>query len=309
MQNRAHSGQRDRLGAGVNARDISHRPAFLTFRLDVVGIEPKAQCTSSMSAGVCHLPDAEGCMSRAERFRLVRELGSRAVPTWAALDSQGQGRNALVVVERIARGGDYGDAEIGDWVRDARRLGKLEHPNVAQGSKTVVIRGDEVLVASDYVDGVKWSEFGLGPQRPSLEVTLRVFVDVLAGLGALHDLRDEAKQPLRLMHGELTPECVIVGPEGMTRVVSACRVRSAIARPGRAGSAYLAPEILLADDSADSRADVYSVGVMLWEAHLRDDLSSRTPNPPPSSHTFSAAAFRVQLCPRGTRGPSRSSTS
>ena len=214
--------------------------------------------------------DTKGA-TRAERFRLVRELGSRAVPAWAALDAQVTGRRALVVVERIARGGEYGDEEIGDWVRDARRLAKLEHPNVAK-VREVVIRGDEVLVASDFVDGVRWGELASAasasqlPQLPSLEVTLRIFVDVLGGLGAVHDLRDEQGQPLRLMHGELTPECVIVGSEGVTRIVSACRLRSATARPGRAGSAYLAPEILLADDSADVRADVYSVGVMLWEA-------------------------------------------
>jgi eukaryotic-like serine/threonine-protein kinase len=210
------------------------------------------------------LSDARN-VSRAERFRLVRELGSRAVPTWAALDSQATGRRALVVVERVSRGGEYGDEEIGDWVRDARRLAKLEHPNMAK-IREVVIRGDDVLVASDYVDGVRWSEIASAAQVPSLEVTLRIFIDVLAGLSALHDLRDEQQQPLRLMHGELTPECIVVGSEGVSKVVSACRLRSATARPGRAGSAYLAPEVLLADDSADSRADVYSVGVMLWEA-------------------------------------------
>lgn len=150
-------------------------------------------------------------------------------------------------------------------MRDARRLSKLEHPNMAK-VRDVVIRGEEVLVASDYVDGVRWSELASTTRLPSLEVTLRVFIDVLAGLSALHDLRDEDRQALRLMHGELTPECIVVGSEGVSKLVSACRLRSATARPGRAGSAYLAPEILLADDSADSRADVYSVGVMLWEA-------------------------------------------
>ncbi len=231
-------------------------------------------------------------MSR-DRYRLVRELGSRVVPTWAALDSQAASRNALVVIERIARGGEYGDADIGDWVRDARRLARLEHPNVAR-VRDVVIRGEEVLVASDFVDGVKWSDLAAGSQRPSLEVTLRVFLDVLAGLSALHDLRDEHREPLRLMHGELTPECIIVGPEGVSRIVSACRLRSATARPGRAGSAYLAPEILLADDSADARADVYSVGVMLWEA-----LSGRPlfPNTQPAAIVTHLLSGRI---PRAT---------
>ncbi|HEX3343663.1 MAG TPA: hypothetical protein VHS09_03780 [Polyangiaceae bacterium] len=56
---------------------------------------------------------------------MLRELGSRVVPACAALDTQPDGRTVLVVVERVARGGVYGDQEIADWVRDARRLATL----------------------------------------------------------------------------------------------------------------------------------------------------------------------------------------
>ena len=199
----------------------------------------------------------------ADRFRLLRELGARPVPTWAALESLPTGRSQLVVVERVARGGAYGDQEIADWVRDARRIATLEHPNVGR-VRDVLIRGDEVLVASEYVDGVRWSE--LVAQSIPLELTLRVFLDILAGLSALHNLRDAKRQPLKLVHGELTPQCVIVGLDGVTRLVGACRAKSSAAEPGRSGAGYLAPEVLLADDSADARADLFSVGVMLWEA-------------------------------------------
>jgi serine/threonine-protein kinase len=197
-----------------------------------------------------------------------------------------------VVVERIERGGEHGEQDVETWVRDARHLQRLEHPNVAR-VRDVVVSTDEVLVVGEFVDGVRWSELASGVRTPSLEIALRVFTDVLGGLGALHDLRDENGRPLGLMHGELTPECIVVGSDGVTRIVSPSRLRSATARPGRAGSAYLAPEILLADDTANARADVYSAGVMLWEAlsgrplfpntqpaavltHL---LSGRTPSP------------------------------
>jgi hypothetical protein len=43
-------------------------------------------------------------------------------------------------------------------------------------------------------------------------------------------------------------------------------MRAGTASPTGSASGYLAPEVLLADDAADGRADVYSVGVMLWEA-------------------------------------------
>ena len=91
------------------------------------------------------------------------------VPAWAALDSPPDAAKAqLVVVERIERGGAYNDQEIGDWVRDARRLATLEHPNVGR-VRDIVIRGEEVLVVSDFLDGVRWSELtARAPARRSL---------------------------------------------------------------------------------------------------------------------------------------------
>ncbi|MGD0524323.1 MAG: protein kinase [Polyangiaceae bacterium] len=221
---------------------------------------------------------------------MLRELGSRVVPACAALDTSPDGRTTLVVLERVARGATYGDQEIADWVRDARRLATLEHPNVAR-IRDVVIRGEEVYVVGEFVDGVRWSELVASQPRVSLELSLRVLVDVLSGLSAVHNLRDAKREPLKLVHGELTPDCVVVGLDGVARIVSTCRVHSATARPGRDGSAYLAPEVLLADETADARADVYSAGVMLWEA-----LSGRPlfPNTQPSAIVTHLLSGKVQ---------------
>jgi eukaryotic-like serine/threonine-protein kinase len=233
-------------------------------------------------------PDPGGS-PQPESFRLLRELGARVVPTWAAHDLRAEAGKQLVVVERIERGGPYSDQEIADWVRDARRMATLEHPNVGR-LRDVVIRSEDVLVVADFVDGVRWSELSSAADRPSLEVALRVLIDALSGLSALHNLRDAKREPLKLFHAELTPECIIVSADGVARIVSACRVKSARARPGRGGSAYLAPEILLEDDSADARADVYSAGVMLWEA-----LSGRPlfPNTQPSAIVTHLLSGRV----------------
>jgi serine/threonine-protein kinase len=226
-----------------------------------------------------------------ERFRLVRPLGARVVPSWAALDASAGSQLRLVVVERVNRGAEYGDQEIADWVRDARRIATLEHPNVAR-VHDVVIAGEEVCVVSDYVDGVRWMELVAAEPRPPLEVALRVVVDVLTGLSAIHNLRDAKREPLKLVHGELTPECIVVGLDGTSRIVSTARLRSATARPGQSGSAYLAPEILLADESADARADVYGIGVILWEL-----LSGRPlfPNTQPAAIVTHLLSGRVPL--------------
>jgi hypothetical protein len=198
------------------------------------------------------------------RVRLLRELGEQVVPAWAALDSRAAEGARLVVVERVEREA-FDDGEIADWIRDARRLSALEHPNVAR-VRDVVIRRSDVLVVSEFVDGVRWTNFAASAP---LETALRVLVDALTGLSAIHNLRDPGdprRQPFKLVHSGLTPDCIVVGLDGVSRVVGASRPRSATARLAGSGSAYLAPEVLLEDESADARADIYSVGVLLWEA-------------------------------------------
>jgi hypothetical protein len=232
-------------------------------------------------------PDARGQASD-ERLRLLRELGTQAVPTWAALESRVDADARLVVVERAERDA-FEDGEIADWIRDARRLSALDHPNVAR-VRDVIIRSRDILVVSEFVDGVRWRELGA---TAALETALRVFVDALTGLSALHNLRDAGdpkRQLFKLVHGGLTPDCIIVGLDGIARVVGASRPRSATARLAGTGSAYLAPEVLLEDDSADARADVYSIGVMLWEA-----MSQRRflPNLQPSAIVTQLLSGRV----------------
>ena len=232
-------------------------------------------------------PDAHAGASD-ERLRLLRELGEQAVPAWAALDPRADGSTRLVVAERAERAA-FEDGEIADWIRDARRLSTLEHPNVAR-VQDVVIRSGDVLVVSEFIDGVRWNEIAA---TATLETALRIVADTLAGLSAIHSLRDPAdpkRQLFRLVHGALTPDCVVVGLDGVARIVGASRPRSATARLAGTRSAYLAPEVLLEDDSADARADVYSVGVLLWEA-----LSQRRflPNLQPSAIVTQLLSGRV----------------
>jgi serine/threonine-protein kinase len=184
---------------------------------------------------------------------------------YAALDAQSGSRSPLVVVERLPRGEAHPDPQLGEWARDAKRLGTLEHANVAR-VREVIVRSDEVLVVGEFLDGVLWSELGAVSPPPPLEVALRVFVDALSGLSAVHNLRDAKREPLKLFHGELTPGCVVACLDGVTRIIGTCRPRSSGPQHEHDGSAYLAPEILLGDRTAGARADVYSVGAMLWEA-------------------------------------------
>jgi serine/threonine-protein kinase len=97
-----------------------------------------------------------------------------------------------------------------------------------------------------------------------LSRALRILLDLLAGLTALHETQTEAGAGF--VHGELSPAFVRVDQQGIARLVPLApwhfRADSA-PLPEHLG--HVAPERLLGD-AIDRRADVFSAGVLLWEA-------------------------------------------
>jgi serine/threonine-protein kinase len=152
-----------------------------------------------------------------------------------------------------------------EFLHEARRIATLAHPNIALVRK-VVVRDEHIVVVGDFLDGeILASLWPFHRGAMPLEIALRVLVDVLGGVGALHGLRDTRQRPMAVAHGEIAPGTILVGADGSARVLHAIARRAPGARPDPASLPYLAPEVR-EQDSYDSRADVFSVGVLLWEA-------------------------------------------
>ncbi|MBW2453516.1 MAG: serine/threonine protein kinase [Deltaproteobacteria bacterium] len=160
------------------------------------------------------------------------------------------------------------------FLDEARLAARIRHPNVVA---TLDVDQDDQgpFLVMEFVEGPTLAQMvkHLRKERQTLplEVTLRIVVDTLNGLHAAHELTGKDKQPLSLVHRDVSPSNVIVGFDGITRLtdfgVARARVRlhstrnSAVKRK----LAYLPPEQLTEDD-VDRRADIYAAGVVLWEA-------------------------------------------
>ncbi len=111
--------------------------------------------------------------------------------------------------------------------------------------------------------------FDLPPARGlagyGLARALRILLDVLTGLSALHDTRTDAGLPF--VHGELVPALIRVDGSGAARLMPLApwhwSAKGKLPASERVG--HLSPERLLGD-AIDQRADVFSAGVLLWEA-------------------------------------------
>jgi hypothetical protein len=197
-------------------------------------------------------------------YELVGTLGSRPNPVHVVRQpAPAGGRPLLFVAEVFAGAARADDGRGAELLRDARRIATLASPNLAR-VKEVVTRGDDLVVYGELLDGEKLQELWR-PDGLPLEIALRAIVDALTGLGALHNLRDAKQQPMKLAHGELSPATVLLGLDGVARVLHAIARRAPGVRPDTQSVGYMSPEVL-SGEAFDQRADVFSAGVMLWEA-------------------------------------------
>lgn len=203
-------------------------------------------------------------------YRLLRGISHGLTGTsYLAVSERGAADARLVVAKELRplRGRAWNEA-----MRTYAQLAtRLEHPNVAR-TFGIVRHAGSYYWLTEYVDGQPFSRLvqasRLTPQVP-LRARLLVIRDMLMGLDAAHRLQDSRGRSLALAHGGLRPSNVLVGYDGTVRVVGfgiAPLVGSVMdwrEEPSRLR--YAAPE-QLSSQEIDARADVFSVGVMLWEA-------------------------------------------
>ena len=188
---------------------------------------------------------------------------------WLAAHRGSAGLTKLLVVKQL-RNEFTGDAHFRSmFLEEARLAAKLNHPNVVQ---TLEVReqGQALFLIMEYLEGQ--SLYSLyARRRPPPDFSLAILTSVCAGLHHAHELADYDGTPLCMVHRDVCPQNVIVTYAGQVKVVDfgiakANTQTQSAERPslrGRVG--YLSPE-QAAQAPLDRRADVFSVGVMLWEA-------------------------------------------
>ena len=103
-----------------------------------------------------------------------------------------------------------------------------------------------------------------------VRIAVAIVGAVLAGLHAAHETRDEKGEPLRIVHRGVSPQNVIVGVDGIPRLldfgIAKARSCAHVTRAGlfKGKLAYMAPEQVRAEE-VTLAADIYGAGVLLRE--------------------------------------------
>ena len=160
------------------------------------------------------------------------------------------------------------------FLDEARLAARVRHPNVV-ATLDVVAKGGELFLVMDYVQGETLARLlsatAKQQQRMPLPVVATILSGVLHGLHAAHEAKDEQGQPLGIVHRDVSPQNVIVGVDGVPRVldfgVAKAVGRLQTTREGQLKGklSYMAPEQIRGHE-ATRRTDVYAASVVLWEA-------------------------------------------
>ena len=133
---------------------------------------------------------------------------------------------------------------------------------------------DTLYLAMEYLAGwpllTVFDAIRTSKQPPPLPALIDLIEGSLWGLEAIHNARDAEGRPLGMVHRDISPRNLMVGEDGVVRVIDFGLGRSSLrewkTRTGTTlGSVgYLPPE-QVGDAGVDGRADLYAVGVVMFE--------------------------------------------
>lgn len=190
-----------------------------------------------------------------------------------------EGKPGFQVVKRIAEHYSGIGRIVELFIDEGRIAEQLHHPNIVRifeaGSEPGP-SGDQYYLAMEYIRGrdiVAIARRAAEVRRPiPRDLAVALVVQVARGLCHAHEKLDEEGRPLRIVHCDISPGNIVVSWGGTAKIVDFGIARAEIQLRESNGSVagkynYMAPE-QIRGEAVDGRADVFSLGVILYELSL-----------------------------------------
>ena len=212
-------------------------------------------------------------LSALGKYSLIASLGQGGMAkVYLALMAGPGGFNKLLVVKALREDVLQGsDDFVQMFLDEARLAARLNHPNIVQTYEVGESDG-RYFIAMEYLEGqaLRTVQRRLTSGLP-IDEELRVIAQTARGLDYAHDLKGFSGEPLGVVHRDVSPQNVFLTYDGQVKLldfgIAKTQGAEHLTKVGviKGKIDYIAPEQVRAD-RIDRRADIFPLGVMMWEA-------------------------------------------
>lgn len=233
-----------------------------------------------MTAALNDVPPAtpeEALPRRFGKYTLLRRMATGGMAEiFLALQRSVAGFEKLIVIKRILPAMNQDRGFIDMLLHEARVAATLSHPNIVQTIDVGQVDGT-YYIALEHIHGEDLRSIvrqmkKKGVTEFPLEHAIAITLGMCAGLSYAHEKRDLDGTPLGIVHRDISPQNVLVGFAGDTKIVDFGVAKSdtnTAAEQTKSGQLkgkvpYMSPEQARGED-VDWRSDIFATGVMLFE--------------------------------------------
>jgi serine/threonine-protein kinase len=210
--------------------------------------------------------------SRALRFLCRLGQGGMAEIHLASVASPGGA--SLVVVKRMHHHHAEDPAAVRMFLDEARLALCLSHPNIVRSERLGMFEGRHGIVM-EFLEGQPLHQVLQRAYATEaclrLDTIVQIAIAALDGLHYAHELKDVVGNDLGLVHRDVSPQNLLVTYDGAVKLLDFGIAKNSM-QEGRTRTgllkgklSYMAPEQARSGE-LDRRADIWSLGVVLWEA-------------------------------------------
>jgi serine/threonine protein kinase len=281
-------------GSGIlSPNDGAARPSSSNVRSNggVAGT-PKGSSTANTASAPAKTP-------KLGQFELINQVGEGSMgAVFKAFDTLNQREVALKVLpKKLAEDPEF----LERFKREVQTVRQLDHPNIVayyDAGKA----GSYWYLSMEFVDGpslnARLEKYG----RFSEADSLRIARDTAQALSHAH--------AMGMIHRDIKPENILLTPDGIAKVTDFGLVKkqddnSALTAVGMSIGTpfYLSPEQAMGKQDVDHRADLYSLGVTLFQLvtgrlpfehqSAAQVMAMHVQNPPPDPRSMNPALSRT----------------
>ena len=213
-------------------------------------------------------------MRKFGKFELIAHLATGGMAEiYLARQTSIAGFQKLLVIKRILSHLSREDVFVEMFLDEARIAAQINHPNVVQIYDLGCVEG-QYFIAMEYLEGEGLSEVmrQARKQRQPIPPVLAagMALQMCEGLHHAHTMLGPDGEPLKVVHRDVNPQNIFVLYSGGVKLVdfgiakAAKRFSQTSTGMLKGKYGYMSPEQIM-NLSLDSRSDVYSAGVVLWE--------------------------------------------